>query len=46
MCTPADAYRCFMGTNMDILVVGNYFMLKEQQDKKLLKDYRKNFDLD
>ena len=31
VCTPADAYRCFMGTNMDILVVGRQILLREEQ---------------
>ncbi len=46
VCTPEDAFRCFMGTNMDILVIGKYFLEKSKQNKNLLKDYRKNFDLD
>jgi carbamoyltransferase len=29
--SPADAYRCFMATNMDALVIGNFVMLKEEQ---------------
>ena len=31
VCTPADAYRCFMATNMDVLVLENYVLLKEEQ---------------
>jgi carbamoyltransferase len=31
VCTPADAYRCFMGTNMDVLVVENFVMYKNEQ---------------
>ena len=31
VCTPADAYRCFMATNMDALVIGNFILHKEQQ---------------
>ncbi len=31
VCSPDDAYRCFMGTEMDILVLGNHILLKEQQ---------------
>ena len=31
VCTPADAYRCFMGTNMDVLVVENFIMFKNEQ---------------
>ena len=31
VCTPQDAYRCFLGTNMDALVLGNHLLLKEEQ---------------
>jgi carbamoyltransferase len=31
VCTPEDAFRCFMGTELDVLVVGNAFLLKEEQ---------------
>ncbi len=31
VCTPADAYRCFMGTNMDVLVIENYVLIKDEQ---------------
>jgi carbamoyltransferase len=33
VCSPLDAYRCFMCTNMDMLVMGNYVMRKEDQPK-------------
>lgn len=33
VCTAADAYRCFLATNMDVLVVDNYLMIKSQQPK-------------
>nr|NIP94870.1 hypothetical protein [Akkermansiaceae bacterium] len=33
VCTPEDAYRCFMGTNMDVLVLGRVVLLKEEQPK-------------
>ena len=44
--TPEDAFRCLMGTNMDILVIGNFILYKEDQDKRLIKDYKDNFVLD
>lgn len=44
--TPEDAFRCFMGTEMDILVVGNYVMRKQDQDQSLAKDYKDAFELD
>jgi len=47
VCTPSDAYRCFMRTEMDVLVVGNYLMLKERQPKlERDSDWQKEFELD
>ncbi len=46
VCTPKDAFRCFMGTNMDILVVGNCYMKKPDQNPDLLEDYSHMFELD
>lgn len=46
VCTPTDAYRCFMGTELDILVVGNYFLKKDNQNKKLVEDYKHKYELD
>ena len=49
VCTPADAYRCFMATNMDCLVLENYLLLKEAQPEGLAVDadeYRAQFALD
>ena len=44
--TPKDAFNCFMGTELDILVIGNCYLEKNNQDTKLKKDYSKNFELD
>ena len=44
--TPEDAFRCFMGTNMEVLAVGNCYLRKEDQDAKLTKDYKSAFELD
>ena len=44
--TPEDAFRCFMGTNMEVLAIGNCFLRKEEQDSKLTKDYKSAFELD
>ena len=44
--TPEDAFRCFMGTDMEVLAIGNCFLRKEHQDTKLTKDYKSAFDLD
>ena len=44
--TPTDAFNCFMGTELDILVIGNCILDKNEQDKSLKKDYKKEFELD
>ena len=46
VCTTKDAYRCFMGTELDILVCGNIILYKEKQNKNLIKDYKNQFNLD
>jgi carbamoyltransferase len=46
VCTPEDAFRCFMGTDLDALVVGNCFLRKETQDQALVLDYSDAFELD
>jgi carbamoyltransferase len=46
VCTPEDAFRCFMGTDIEVLVVGNCFLRKEEQDPKLCLDYKSSFELD
>jgi len=46
VCSVKDAYRCFMGTNLDILVCENFILYKEKQNKKLLEDYKNKFKLD
>ena len=46
VCTPEDAFRCFMGTELDVLVVGNCVLRKEQQNSTLIEDYKQKYDLD
>ena len=46
VCTPEDAFHCFMGTEAEMLVVGNAVLLKDSQDPALKKDYKDAFDLD
>ena len=46
ICTPTDAFNCFMGTEMDILAVGNYVLYKGQQDEALKKNYEERYELD
>jgi carbamoyltransferase len=44
--TPTDAFNCFMGTELDFLVIGNCILDKNDQDKSLKRDYTKEFELD
>ncbi len=44
--TPADSFRCFMGTDMDVLAIGNCYLKKQDQDPKLKRDYKDAFELD
>jgi carbamoyltransferase len=46
VCTPEDAFKCFMGTELDFLVVGNCILRKEQQDKSLAQNYKERYELD
>ena len=44
--TPKDAFNCFMGNELDKLVIGNFFLDKKDQDSNLKKDYKNQFELD
>jgi len=44
--TPLDAFNCFMGTDLDKLVIGNCYLDKNNQNPSLKKDYKKEFELD
>ena len=46
VCTPEDAFRCFMGTEIEVLAVGNCYLRKEQQDPALRRNYENEFELD
>src|SRR5260370_1229676 len=46
VCTPEDAFRCFMGSEIEVLVVGNCLLRKEDQDPALKLDYKNAFELD
>ena len=46
VCTPEDAFRCFMGTELDVLVVGDCLLRKEAQDPARKLDYQQQFELD
>ena len=44
--SPEDAFNCFMGTELDKLVIGNYYLEKKEQNPNLKKDYKRKFELD
>ncbi len=44
--TPEDAYNCFMGTELDKLIIGNCYLDKKEQSKNIIKDYKNKFELD
>ncbi len=46
VCTPEDAFRCFMGNELDVLVVGNCVLEKSEQDPALKQDYSQAFEAD
>ena len=46
ICTPTDAFKCFMGTELDMLAVGNYLLIKEEQNDYLKENYKERYELD
>tara|TARA_Y100000022_G_scaffold112061_1_gene96725 strand:+ start:473 stop:2311 length:1839 start_codon:yes stop_codon:yes gene_type:complete len=46
ICSPTDAFKCFMGTEMDLLAVGNYILYKDMQDETLKENYQERYELD
>ena len=44
--TPKDAFNCFMGTELDFLIIGNCILDKNNQSPNLKKDYTKEFGID
>ena len=46
ICTPTDAFKCFMGTELDVLAVGNYLLFKKEQDEALKENYEQRYELD
>ena len=46
VCSPEDAFNCFMGTEIDLLVVGNCVLKKERQDMNLINEYKNEYELD
>ena len=46
VCTPEDAFRCFMGTEIEVLAIGDCLLRKEEQDPSLKLNYKDAFELD
>ncbi|WBU56669.1 carbamoyltransferase family protein [Paracoccus sediminicola] len=46
VCTPTDAFRCFMGTDIELLVIGDCLLEKEAQDAALRENYEEKYELD
>jgi carbamoyltransferase len=46
VCSPTDAFNCFMGTELDVLAIGNFFLFKKDQDKSLKVNYKNRYELD
>ena len=46
ICSPTDAFKCFMGTELEVLAIGNYLMIKEEQDESLKENYEERYGLD
>ncbi|MDC0406443.1 carbamoyltransferase [Gammaproteobacteria bacterium] len=46
ICSPEDAFKCFMGTELDVLAIGNYLLLKEDQNENLKEKYEERYELD
>ena len=46
VCNPTDAFKCFMGTELDVLAVGNYLLLKDEQDEAFKESYKERYELD
>jgi carbamoyltransferase len=46
VCSATDAFNCFMGTDLDILVCNNFILYKDNQNKDLLNEYKNKYELD
>jgi carbamoyltransferase len=46
VCSATDAFNCFMGTDLDVLVCNNFILYKQDQSNDLLKDYKNKYELD
>lgn len=46
VCSPDDAFKCFMGTELDVLAIGDYLLFKSEQDEALKENYENRYELD
>lgn len=46
VCTPEDAFQCLLGTEIDLLAIGNSIVIRNEQDSSLIRDYRHRYELD
>tara|TARA_Y100001970_G_scaffold283604_1_gene399180 strand:- start:3041 stop:4879 length:1839 start_codon:yes stop_codon:yes gene_type:complete len=46
VCSPEDAYNCFMGTELDVLTIGNFLLIKKEQKNKFDTTYKEKYELD
>jgi len=46
ICSPTDAFKCFMGTELDVLVIENFLLIKAEQDEGLQENYQELYELD
>jgi len=46
VCSPEDAFKCFMGTELDVLAVGDFLLFKDEQDSALKDNYEEKYELD
>ena len=46
VCSPTDAFRCFMGTDLDVLSIGSFILRKDEQDPELKESYEDKYELD
>ena len=46
VCSTEDAFKCFMGTNLDMLVIENFILYKKNQKKDFILNYKDNYELD
>ena len=46
VCNPEDAFRCFMGTELDVLIIENFILYKKEQKEELIKSYKDKYELD